>query len=276
ASRAALRGFLASGSRLTLPAPSAPHVSVIVVVWNRADLTLGCLRALAADRAANFDVVVVDNASSDETAPLIARVDGVRVVRNEENIGFTAAANIGARAAKGRFLLFLNNDAEILPGAIAALQETVGRTPSIGAAGGNVGVPDGRVREAGGIVWPDGSCGAYGRGGDPAAPEFNFERTVDFCSAAMLMTPRERFDELAGFDEGYRPAYYEDVDYCVRLWSRGCSVVYQPRATAMHREFGSAVSRGAAIELQRERRGRRAARRRPRLPGPGAPRRGAA
>src|SRR5262249_16982205 len=192
ASRAALRGFLASGSRLTLPAPSAPHVSVIVVVWNRADLTLGCLRALAADRAANFDVVVVDNASSDETAPLIARVDGVRVVRNEENIGFTAAANIGARAAKGRFLLFLNNDAEILPGAIAALQETVGRTPSIGAAGGKLVFPDGRLQEAGGIVWSGGSCEAYGRGGDPAPAEVKFGRPVGFWWAAKLTTARQR------------------------------------------------------------------------------------
>ena len=87
---------------------------------------------------------------------------------------------------------------------------------------------------------------AYGRGGDPSAPEFNFERPVDFCSAALLLTRRQVFDSLGGFDERYRPAYYEDADYCARLWARGYAVVYQPNAAAIHHEFGSAASPDAA------------------------------
>jgi GT2 family glycosyltransferase len=253
-SRAVLASFLAAGSRLSFAATGAPVVSVIVIVWNRADLTLGCLRALTAQRDVAIEIVIVDNASTDDTSELLERLDGVTVIRNTENVGFTVAVNIGAKAARGEFLLLLNNDAELVPGAVRHLVETCARDASIGAVGGKLVFPDGRLQEAGSIIWADGSCEAYGRGGDPASPEFNFERAVDFCSAALLLTRRTMFDALGGFDQRYRPAYYEDADYCARLWARGYSVIYQPNAAAIHYEFGSATSSDASIELQRERR----------------------
>ena len=252
-SRVLLASFLTAGSRLSVPATAAPVVSVVVAVWNRADLTLTCLRALAAQTEIPTEVIVVDNGSTDETADLLAHVGGVRVIRNPGNLGFTLAANVGARVARGDFLLFLNNDAELLPGSIEHLLDAARRSKAVGAVGGKLVFPDGRLQEAGSIIWSDGSCEAYGRGDDPAAPEYNFERPVDFCSAALLLTPRDVFDQLGGFDERYQPAYYEDADYCARLWERGYSVVYQPNAVAIHHEFGSAMSRAASIELQRER-----------------------
>src|SRR5262249_62205165 len=146
----------------------------------RAHPTPSALPALRAERAAACEVVLVHNASSDEPAELLTRVDGLTVLRNAVNEGFTAAANAGARAARGAFLLFLNNDADILPGTIARLLESANRDRSVGVVGGKLVFPDGRLQEAGSIVWSDGSCEAYGRGGDPTAPEFNFERRVDF------------------------------------------------------------------------------------------------
>jgi GT2 family glycosyltransferase len=253
ASRAALTNFLASRARLVLPSASTPVVSVIVIVWNRAELTLGSLRALAVQSDVPLETIVVDNASTDETAAMLAHVDGATVITNAENRGFTVAANIGASHARGEFLLFLNNDAELLPGAMGRMLATA-RRASVGVVGGKLVFPDGRLQEAGSIVWSDGSCDAYGRGGDPLAPEYTFERPVDFCSGALLLTRRALFADLHGFDERYKPAYYEDADYCVRVWARGYSVVYQPRAVAIHREFGSSPSRSAGIALQRERR----------------------
>jgi len=229
-------------------------VSIVVVVWNRADLTLTCLRALALCTEMPAEVIVIDNASTDETRKLLDRISGVTVIRNSINLGFTVAANIGAQASKGEFLLFLNNDAELVPGTIGHLVNTARRARSVGAVGGKLVFPDGRLQEAGSIIWSDGSCDAYGRGGDPAAPEYNFERPVDFCSGALLLTPRRVFETLGGFDERYRPAYYEDADYCVRLWTHGFRVVYQPAAVAIHHEFGSAAASNTSIELQRERR----------------------
>jgi GT2 family glycosyltransferase len=255
-SRAVLANFLASGARLTMPSTEPPQVSVIVAVWNRADLTLGCLRALAAQAGVSFETIVIDNGSSDETAALLRRVDGVNVIRSGTNLGFTVAANLGAANARGEFLLFLNNDAELLPGAVASLVAAATAIPGVGAVGGKLVFPDGRLQEAGSIIWADGSCEAYGRGGDPLAAEYSFRRRVDFCSGALLLTPRGVFAGLGGLDEGYAPAYYEDADYCVRLWARGHPVVYQPDAVAMHREFGSSVSPAAGVEMQRQRRGR--------------------
>src|SRR5205085_6064186 len=121
------------------------------------------------------------------------------------------------------------------------------RAASTGAVGGKLVFPDGRLQEAGSIIWSDGSGDAYGRGGDPASPEFNFARPVDFCSGALLLTPRSLFERLGGFDERYRPAYYEDADYCARLWARGYTVRYEPAAVAIHHEFGSVASRADAI-----------------------------
>ncbi len=256
APRRALAAFLTSGARLTFPGIPNPGVSAIVVTWNRAELVLRCLQALAAQQDVALELIVVDNASTDDTAALLDRLDGAHIVRHGENLGFTVAANAGARAATGEYLLFVNSDAEPTPGAIRHLLDTARRpgTASPGAVGGKLVFPDGRLQEAGGIIWADGSCDAYGRGDNPASPEYCFERPVDFCSAALLLTPRATFEELGGFDERYRPAYYEDADYCVRLWSTGRPVVYQPRATAVHHEFGSAASRGDGIRMQIERR----------------------
>jgi glycosyltransferase involved in cell wall biosynthesis len=131
---------------------------------------------------------------------------------------------------------------------------------SIGAVGGRLVLPDGTLQEAGSIVWHDGSCAGYGRGDSPEAPAYQFTRDVDFCSGAFLMTRLELFRALGGFDELYRPAYYEDVDYCVRLWKRGYRVVYQPTIRVWHYEFGSAPSRLESITAQEERRATFAAR----------------
>ncbi|HVH25116.1 MAG TPA: glycosyltransferase [Vicinamibacterales bacterium] len=254
--RASLANFLKSHSEPSFMSTAIPDVSIVVVAWNHADLTLGCLQALEREEEASgvsTEVVIVDNASTDETSQLLSRVRGATVVRNSTNLGFTMALNIGARAARGEFLLFVNNDAAVIAGTLRRLLETARRSSAIGAVGGKLIYPDGRLQEAGSIIWADGSCESYGRGQDPDAPEYNFERPVDFCSAALLLTRRSLFNQLHGFDERYRPAYYDDVDYCVRVWESGHSVVYQPRAAATHCEFGS-TSPEASAELQRSRR----------------------
>jgi glycosyltransferase involved in cell wall biosynthesis len=120
--------------------------------------------------------------------------------------------------------------------------------------GGRLIAPDGSLQEAGSIIWNDGSCLGYGRGGKPRDPQYMFERDVDFCSAALLLTPRALWNQMGGFDTDFAPAYFEDADYCVRLWKSGRRVVFQPRATALHFEFASSPSRSSAIAQQTKRR----------------------
>ena len=249
-----LQAFLSSGAVIRVRRTATPVMSVVLVLWNRAELWFQCLRALLESDCA-LQIIAVDNGSADDTATLLTRTENLPVVRNPENLGFTIAANQGAKLATADLLLFLNSDARPLPGGLAALVETIANEPGIGAVGGKLVFPDGTLQEAGAIVWADGACESYGRGDNPASHEFCFERDVDFCSGAFLLTRRDAFERLQGFDEEYQPAYYEDVDYCVRLWRHGLRVVYQPRAVAMHFEFGSAASREHSVQLQVARRG---------------------
>jgi GT2 family glycosyltransferase len=250
----ALRSFLAAGARLRWEAVDEPLVSVVLVLFNRAELTLRCLRSLAEERRIPLEIILVDNASSDETEALLERLDGARVIRNAQNRGFVLAVNQAARRARGRYLLLLNNDVELLPDALAAALAAIEGRDDVGAVGGKVLAVDGRLQEAGSIAWSDGSCLGYGRGDSPFAAEYMFRRDVDFCSGAFLLTPRALFLAHGGFDEDYQPAYYEDADYCLKLWESGQRVVYEPRASLLHFEFASSRSAGEAIRMQRERR----------------------
>jgi O-antigen biosynthesis protein len=245
-----LQSFLASGARLTFPRPDAPHVTVVLVLYNRAELTLRCLRSLGEPQHVSFEVLIVDNASRDDTGRLLDRVEGARVIRNPDNRGFIRAVNQAARRGRGRHLLCLNNDAELLPGALAAAVRTLESAPDVGAVGGKLILTDGRLQEAGCIAWSDGSCCGYGRGERPDAPEYAYRRDVDFVSGAFLLTPRALFLEHGGFDEAYAPAYYEDADYCLKLWESGRRVVYEPEAALVHFEFASSGSMAAAVEKQ--------------------------
>ncbi len=160
ASCVALEALLASGLPFHLPRASLPLVSVVIVVWNKAELTFRCLRALCAQPEVPLGIVVVNNHSTDATDALLRRAIGLTVVTNEQNQGLTVAANQGARVARGELVLFLNNDAEPLPGSLKQLVDTLSMSPKIGAVGGKL-IPDGRLQEAGSIVWSDGSCEAY-------------------------------------------------------------------------------------------------------------------
>ena len=251
---AMLGSFLGSSARLVLPTSATPAISIVIALFNRAELTFRCLRSIVEHSAVPLEVILVDNASSDETRLLCARVDGARVLLNETNVGFLRAINQAARVARGRALLILNSDTELLPGSLAAALDLLDRHGDVGAVGGPLISLEGRLQEAGSVIWSDGSCLGYGRGDAPLAPPYTFQRDVDYVSGAFLLTRRALFLELGGFDRAYVPAYYEDADYCVRLWKAGHRVVYEPRAAVVHFEFASSRSTEQALAMQRERR----------------------
>ena len=249
-----LRFFLDTNQSWAFPSAQRPTVSVVIPVFNRASLTLQCLEALAAEAAAGLEVIVIDNASSDETADLFDRIKEIRYVRNRENVHFLEASNQGAALAKGTSLLFLNSDTRVLPGTISSALETLTSSSANGAVGAKLILPDGSLQEAGSMIWGDGTCLGYGRGDNPDRAPYQFRRPVDYCSAAFLLTPRTLFESLGGFDREFRPAYYEEVDYCLRLCERGYRTIYDPRAVVWHFEFASSTRSEDALRLQRERR----------------------
>jgi GT2 family glycosyltransferase len=239
--RARLRQLLQGGEQLACSATEHPTVSFIVVLHDRAHLSLLSLESVIANADASYELIVVDNASTDETGLMLDRLQGAKVIRNPTNVGFGPACMQAAACAAGEYLCFFNNDALLSPAAISAALANFALA-SVGAVGGKVLLANGALQEAGNIVWSDGSALGYGRGDDPQAPPYEFRRPVDYCSAVFLLTPRRLFAELGGFSSEFAPAYYEDTDYCMALWQRGFQVIYEPLAVIRHYE--SATSGG--------------------------------
>ena len=218
-----------------------PRASVVIPVHGAFPHTLACLRALAAHPpAVPFEVIVVDDASPDDTLARLGQVAGVRVHARATNGGFIAACNEGAALARGDWLVFLNNDTIPQPGWLDALLRTFDTQPDVGLVGAKLVYPDGRLQEAGGVVFADGAGWNYGRGEDPADCRYAYLRDADYLSGAAISLPRTLFERLGGFDMRYAPAYYEDTDLAFALRAAGLRTLFQPAAVVVHDEGGTA------------------------------------
>jgi GT2 family glycosyltransferase len=239
-------GFREVVEHIEGPPRGLPSVSVIVPTYDGIAHLEPCLRALQSTLPAGFEgeVLVVDDGSGRETVECLDRwvgaADWLRVVRNPRNLGFIGSCNRGAEEAGGDILVFLNDDTVPLQGWLPALVGTFSTMRDAGAVGGRLIFPDGRLQEAGGVVFRDGTGANFGRGDfDVDGPLYRFMRRVHYCSGALLATPRALFESIGGFDTRYLPAYYEDTDYCFSVRDRGLSVYFQPESMVVHMEGAS-------------------------------------
>ena len=237
---------------LRLPTSDAPEVSVLIPAFNHFRTTFQCLRSIAEHAPTRtFEVVLIDDGSTDETLLASLVVAGLRLVHSGGNTGFVGAITAGAAASRGRLLLLLNNDTEVRPGWLDALAETFDRDPAVGVVGAKLLSADGRLQECGGIVWRLGDAWNYGRGEDPADPRFCFMRDADYVSGAALMIRRDVWDEVGGLTAAYAPAYYEDTDLCFKVREAGYRVVVQPASCVVHHEGVSAGTDVAGTGMKR-------------------------
>jgi GT2 family glycosyltransferase len=228
---------LARPHGVAFPVVVQPDVSILVPVYGEYEMTVECLRTLAATVSrASFEVLVLDDESPDDRMGALAQVPGLRYVRAETNLGFLHNCNQGAAHARGRILLFLNNDTKVLPDFLDPLVDAIDADPTVGAVGSMLLYDNGVVQEAGGIVWGDGSGWNYGRHDTADNSRNLWLRDVDYCSGASLAVRRDLWDRLGGFDPRYAPAYYEDTDLCFGVRELGYRVVFQPRSRVVHLE----------------------------------------
>ena len=233
-----------------LPRVETPRVSIIIPVYGELPYTLACLRSLVRYAGqAPFEVIVVDDASPDESAAALAQVGGLRLLRNASNLGFGGSCNAGAAVARGEFLLFLNNDTQVTKDWLDALLCCFAERADCGIAGSRLVYPDGRLQEAGGLVFADGSSWTVGRFEPRDAPAFRYRREVDYVSGAALMIRRDVFQRVGGFDARYAPAYYEDTDLAFAVRQLGLRVYYEPASTVIHCEgITSGIDLGDGIK----------------------------
>jgi O-antigen biosynthesis protein len=227
-------------------------LSIVVPVHNQLRHTLACLESLVLWPSRHaMEVLIGDDASSDGSERHLPSIPNLKVVPSSHAEGFVDNCNRTAAAASGRYLLFLNNDTVVLPGTLDALLATFEDNPDCGLAGCRLLYPDGRLQEAGGIVWADASGWNCGRGDRPEKSEYSYLRDADYCSGAAIALPTAVWRSLGGFDVRYRPAYYEDTDLAFRVRAAGMRVLYQPEAQVIHCEgVSNGLSEEAGLKRQ--------------------------
>ena len=234
---------------LDFTSDGSPDLSVIMVVNNQFEFTMLSLASLRQTFLGRIELIVVDNGSRDETLFFTRYVRGAVLLDVGFNLGFVHACNAALVTVTADTVLFLNNDIELGPGAVAAALHRLDSDPLIGAVGAKIIRTHGKLQEAGCILWRDGESQGYLRDASPLAPEANFVREVDFCSGAFLMVKAGLLRTLEGFSQAFAPAYYEDADLCVRIRQSGFKVIYDPSVMIYHYEYGSATS-FRAVEAQ--------------------------
>lgn len=182
-----------------------------------------------------FEIIIVDDASTDSTQKRLSRIHGIKTHRLENNVGFLFACNEGLKIARGEFVVYLNNDTEVCPGWLDALVANF-EDKTVGLVGSKLVYPDGRLQEAGGIVFSDASGWNYGRFDHPMSSLYTYRREVDYVSGAAIAVRKTILDKTGGFDERYAPAYYEDTDLAFEVRRLGFKVIYEPNSVVIHHE----------------------------------------
>lgn len=224
----------------------APMVSIVIPTRDRARLLRDCVMSIERTEYARYEIVLVDNGSAEAEAKRLLDELGRRwvVVRHPGPFNFSALCNRGAAAAKGEYLVFLNNDTRVKDGAwLGAMLEHAQR-PEVGAVGAKLIYPDGTIQHAGIVLLCGAACLAghafrYHRAERPHY--FGLTEAVRNCTAvtaACMMVRRAVFEEIGGFDPQL-PVAFNDVDLCLRLRERGYLIVYTPHAVLYHLEGGS-------------------------------------
>lgn len=239
-------------------------VSVIIVSWNTRDILRDCLKSIAEQtRRVTYEIIVVDNASSDDTVEMLERdFPQVKVVENEENLGFSRGNNIGIDRSSGCYMALVNSDVILLDGCLDRMVDYMDSHPKTGMAGPRALNRDGSLQVSCRkfpTLWNN-FCQTIGLNYlFPKSPLFSEpfmkywahdqEREVDVLSGCFWMIRREALEQVGLLDEAFF-FYGEDIDWCKRFHKAGWGVMFYPGAEAIH--LGGASSQRMPIKFYLE------------------------
>lgn len=231
---------------------NVPNITIIIPVFNKVELSKRCLESIYKSinlnsefntfPPLNFEIIVVDNGSFDSTPELIrsfksrtSKAIQLKHIQNSTNLGFAKACNIGAQAALGKYLIFLNNDTEVFPNSLSKLHETLTKNPSVGIVGSRLLYPNYTIQHAGMALDKDFEWHHIFRQLPAENPAVLEKRTFQAVTGACFIISKNLFFQVGQFDENYKNSY-EDVDLCLKVRQAGKLVIYEPESVLIHHE----------------------------------------
>jgi GT2 family glycosyltransferase len=229
-----------------------PALSVVIINWNKSSLTLKSVENIREQtNSVPYEIIVVDNGSEPDQKTILqegCRLLGATLISLCRNLFFGEANNIGVEAARANNVLLVNNDVVLPQGYVDPLLASLESAFQAGAVGPRFLYPNGRLQEAGSYIRADGWTLQHGKIDKPntliAGPGLHI---VDYCSAACLLLRRDVFLSIGGFDPIFEPAYFEDVDLCLRLRSIGLFTYYCGDVEVIHHEGASTAELGSEM-----------------------------
>lgn len=220
--------------RLKLPDVINPQVSVVISVKDHFSQTYHCIASLIlSHNETPYEVILVDDASTDQTAYAEEIIENIRVIRNVEPQGNLLSNNIASESANGRYICLLGSDIEVTAGWIDNAVELFKTYKDVGCVGSKLIGGNGRLRQAGGLVWKDGITWEYGNNDNASHPKYNYIRQADYLSSKALIVNKEVWKEVGGFSVDYQPAYCEEIDLSYKVREAGYKTLYCPASTVI-------------------------------------------
>ena len=218
-----------------------PLVSLIIVNWNGLTLLKEYLPSILATDYPNYEVIIVDNGSTDGSIDYVTQNFEIKVIANTRNLGFAGGNNVGLKAASGEICVLLNTDVAVRSTWLKELVTAIQSNPQAGIAGCKILFPDGKTLQHAGAKLQYPSADPYHYGfGEKDRGQFEEVREVEYVTGAAMAIKAETLAKVGYLDETFFPAYYEETDYCVRARQQGYKIIYVPGSVVIHHQSATA------------------------------------
>ncbi len=212
------------------------NISIIIPVYNNLDFTIQCVKSIQKQcKTINYEIIIVDDYSTDNTKEFFSNNNKITYVRNEKNKGFAYSCNKGAEKAKGDILIFLNNDTLIVNDICKSVINTFRNFKNIGIVGGKLLYEDNTIQHAGILIYPDKHLGHLFKEFPYNYHNANKIRFLQAVTGAFFCIKKELFLKIGKFDENFKNGF-EDVDLCFRVTQNGYRIIYNPDICLYHFE----------------------------------------